>query len=321
LKGRVCAPNEQVFLNGAVVSIDAVDCDGSAVHLEVTSGLDGSYEFPEVPCGTWTVEIVKGSFTVSYGVPIEAGVDHDVTGAAEKLCFLATSATIAVMEGSWDDIGSLLSKLGLAYDTYTVEDEGKAGTILGLLSDPGKLSQYDILVANCGAYHGWMPIDFPEVMPNVRDFVLAGGSLYTSDYAWVYGEWAFPEAIEFFKSDDVLDMYTDESPQMLQTGLTIEATVVDGTLASWLGKVEIPIVVDSGPQIAPQAVGPGSFGHAVGHVFQPFGGDDAIDATIPLAISYVPAAGAGRVIYTNFHNDAQATADMLAILDYLVFTL
>ncbi len=48
---------------------------------------------------------------------------------------------------------------------------------------------------------------------------------------------------------------------------------------------------------------------------------DALSATIPLIISCVPGPGAGRVVYTNFHNDAQATDDMLAILDYLVLTL
>ena len=41
----------------------------------------------------------------------------------------------------------------------------------------------------------------------------------------------------------------------------------------------------------------------------------------PLAVSYRPAQSAGRVIYTNFHNDAQATTDILTIINYLVFTL
>ncbi len=38
-------------------------------------------------------------------------------------------------------------------------------------------------------------------------------------------------------------------------------------------------------------------------------------------MSYRPTETSGRVIYTNFHNDAQSTEDMLNVLEYLVFTL
>lgn len=321
LTGKVCAPNEQVFVNEAAVTIDTLDCDGAPLHLEVESGLDGSFHMTGIPAGSQTVNVVKGSFSVSYGVNIVAGQVVDVSGAAYKQCFAANSAKIAVMQGSWDNIESLLGKLGLAYDRYTTNDIGEAGTVLELLADLELMGQYDIIFANCGASHGWVPIENPEVMPHVKAFIEAGGSFYMSDYAWVYGEWSFPDMIEFQKSDDVLDMYTDDSPQMLQSGLSIPATVVDGTLASWLGKTQLVIEIDNGPQIAPESTGPDAFGHVIGDVNQPFAGPDALSATIPLIISYVPGPGAGRVVYTNFHNDAQATDDMLAILDYLVFTL
>ena len=320
LQGRVCSPSEQQFVAGALISVEAAGCDGLPVHLETLSESDGTYLIEGIPPGPVEVVITKGSFSTVHNIVIQPGVVHDVTGAAYKLCFDAQAASIAVMQGSWDNMESLLSKLGLEYDRYTVTDVGQDGTILELLSDLELMGQYDIIFANCGGYHGWMPIDFPDVMPNVKAWVEAGGSLYMSDYAWVYGEWSFPDAIEFFKSDDVLDMYTEASPQMLGSGLLIPATVVDGALAGHLGKTSLTIEIDNGPQIAPQSVGPMAFGHVIGDVVQLFG-DDAINATIPLVTSYVPAPGAGRVIYTNFHNDAQASDDMLTIIDYLVFTL
>ena len=155
-------------------------------------------------------------------------------------------------------------------------------------------------------------------MPNVKDFVLQGGSLYMSDYAWVLGEWSFPDKVEWYGDDDPSSMGTNTSPQVITTDTRVTAHIVDGSLASYLGKVQIPIVFDQGPQIAAVSVANGAFAHAMGHIVVPLGPNIQ---NAPLALSYVPAQGAGRVMYTNFHNDAQATSDMLTILQYLVFRL
>lgn len=302
------------------MALDAVDCEGNPVHIEVKSGADGSYHLEDVPCGKWTVNIDKGSFHRDFSFTFEPGEVHDVTGAANKLCFQATAVEIAVLQGNWDHMEQLLDDLGLAYDYYTTEDIGEAGTIYDLLNNPTAMAKYKIIFANCGGYHGWMPQDFPEVMDNVTQWVLAGGSLYMSDYAWVYGEHSFPDAIEFYGEDDPKKMYTPDSPQWVSSGNESNAMILDGALAAYLGKTSVKIVFDQGPQIAPMAGGPGTFVHAHGTIFQPFG-DKAITEPMPMILSYVPAEGAGRVIYTNFHNDAQATADILKILNYLVFTL
>jgi hypothetical protein len=45
-------------------------------------------------------------------------------------------------------------------------------------------------------------------------------------------------------------------------------------------------------------------------------------ATQPFVMSYKPyGAGGGKVVYTNFHNDEQVSADMSIILNYMVFQL
>lgn len=318
LTGKVCAPNEQVFVNEATVTIEATNCAGETVVLTATSDANGVYHFDEVPCGKHVVDVEKGSFHTDYPVNIATGEHTDLTGAATKLCFQATSTKIAVLTGNYDDIEGLLDQLGLAYHLYSTDGAVGDGDIVGLLSEPAKLAQYQIVFANCGGFHGWMPQDYPEVMPNVKDYILNGGSFYMSDYAWVYGEWAFPDAIEFMGEDDPGQMYKDGSPQLIGSGLSVLATVADGSLGAYLGKTSLVVHFDQGPQIAPEVAGSGTIPHVSAKITQlsPW-----IDATLPLVLSYKPTPTSGRVIYTNFHNDAQTTGDMLKVLNYLVFTL
>jgi len=319
IKGRVCAPNANVFVNDAHVSVEGIGCDGAPFTLETTSAADGTYYVLDVPCGTHTVNIEKGSFATTHPVTVMSGELLDVTGAANKLCFSSGAAKIAVLAGTWDDLGGLLEQLGLRYDFFNEHgDEGSDGSIVELLSDPQRLKSYDILFANCGGTTGWLPQDEPQVMPNVKDFVLGGGSLYMSDYAWVLGEWSFPDKVEWYDNDDPSSMGDSDSPQVIPSGTKVKATVADGTLATYLGKNTIDIQFDQGPQIAPVSVANGAFAHVIGDIEAPF---ELSIKNAPLALSYVPADGAGRVIYTNFHNDAQTTSDMLTILNYLVFTL
>lgn len=320
IKGRVCAPSEQVFINDADIVVSGIGCDGQPFTIETESGHDGSYWVLDVPCGTHEITITKGSYSAIYAIPVVSGEITDVTGAANKLCFEATRTRIAALDGTWDDLAGLVMQLGFDVDLYTEDAEpGSAGTIVQLLADTELLFSYDIVLANCGAENGWMPQEHPELMQSVKEFVLRGGSLYMSDYAWVYGEWAFPTAVEWLNDDDPAGMgKTATSPQQIDSGIQTRATIVDGALATLLGKTELDIVFDQGPQIAPESVGPGTFAHVVGDISVPL--EFSID-NAPLALSYRPAANAGRVIYTNFHNDAQATTDMLTILNYLVFTL
>ncbi|MCC6624260.1 MAG: carboxypeptidase regulatory-like domain-containing protein [Deltaproteobacteria bacterium] len=320
IKGRVCSPSQHVYVGGANVVVEGTGCDGQAFRKETTSANDGTYWLLDVPCGQHTITITKGSFAAEHPIAVAGGQITDVTGAAQKLCLEAARTRIAVIDGSWDDLEGLLAQLGLGYDLYNDDgDDGAVGTTVGLLSDPQTLAGYDILFVNCGATAGWMPQEHPEVMGNVKEFVVRGGSLYMSDYAWVFGEHAFPDAVEWLNDDDPTGMgKTDTSPQQIPSGTVSNAVVVDGALAAVLGKSQIRIVFDQGPQIAPLSVGAGTFAHVVGDIDVPL--DFSIDDA-PLALSYVPAQGAGRVIYTNFHNDAQTTSDMLAILNYLVFTL
>lgn len=316
LRGRVCAPNEDVFVSGATVTLlDVVDCDGTPIELEVTSDAEGYYSFPEVPCGTHRIVIEKGSFRVEHPAPVVVGQVTDLTGAANKRCFSASSTPIAVLDGSWDDLEGILDALGLDYDLYEFGLAETAGSIDYLLTHPALMATYDIVLVNCGQEHAQIP---PAAFDNLRAFVLGGGSLYGSDYAWIYGERAFPDAIEFMWTDD--DTTSNDSPKAIAGHQTFTATVDDPALADYLGKGQLDIVFDLGPQIAPEAPGVGTTVHVTADIQQPAGSKPVV-GEVPVVLSYRPAPDAGRVIYTNFHNDAQATEDITRLLYYLVFTL
>ena len=74
---------------------------------------------------------------------------------------------------------------------------------------------------------------------------------------------------------------------------------------------------DEGPLIVVDAPGPDTVVHVWGKIKQ--FNDKGYDH--PLALSYSPQPGAGRVIYTTFHNDAQINNLMRKILYYLVFLM
>jgi hypothetical protein len=321
ITGRACAPSATAAVSQATVTVSGIGCDGNPFTLTATSGADGNFNFPAVPCGTHTLTIERGSFRRDVDVMVANGRNTNLGEGATKACFQAAAARVAVLAGTWDHMQDLLTRLGIAFDLYTDDGTGAAGEIVALLSDSGAMAAYDIIFANCGHTHGNMPKDHPAVMANVRDFILEGGSFYMSDYAWTYGEWAFPDAIEFQRSDDVLDMYSERSPQLIPSDQRVNARVVDGNLAAFLGAETLEVHFDSGPQIATEKVGT-AFAHVVADFPAILAvGTDFQTRNVPLVISYRPAAGAGRVVYTNFHNDAQTTADMMAIMTYLVFSL
>jgi hypothetical protein len=319
VRGRVCAPSERVFVAGAAVTIDGTGCDGSAYHAVTVSGAEGDWAFDQVPCGTHVVTSHKGSFTADTTVTVVGGQVTDVTGAADKLCFTRDTTHMAVLGGDWDDLGGLVGDLGFSFDLYTDKPDAAAiGNMVGLLSDRVMLAEYDVLFIGCGHAAGRMAIEHPEVMDNVRDFVLAGGSLYTSDYAWTFGEAAFPDAVSWVNDDDPRSMGDlMKSPQQIPGGLAVTARVSDALLAEHLGRASLDIVFEEGPQIAPEAAGPGTTVHVAADLRL----HNRTILQAPIALSYQPAPGAGRVVYTNFHNDAQATGEMLAVMRYLVLSL
>lgn len=334
LKGLVCAPNMKTFVPNALVTVDVVDCDQVAKEFQTHTDKDGAFYFPQLPCGTHVVHVTAGSFSTTYNVTIETGKTTDISQLGMR-CFDAQKVKIAVFWGQWDKLQDLLSELGLAYKYYNYEADYFAGVApekieaFQVLNDPMQLAQYDILFFNCGSAPIKWVSSYPTIRQNLRNYVLFGGSMYASDLAWEYVEGAFPDAVKFYGTNELPSEGLDPNgPQVAKDHQNIVAHIKDGVLAAYLGLNEFVAHYGSGPLIVVEAAGEGTVAHVVGKPIiknpkygQPFQPQYIEGPEGPLVLSFTPAEGAGRVVYTTFHNDEQVDNIILKVLHYLVFLL
>ena len=316
VRGRVCAPNEQVFVNGASVWVETMACDGSPVRIEAVSDASGYYLLENVPCGEQTIEIQKGSYEHRFEVTIRAAELNDITGMGFKLCFSPTSAGIAVITGDWDNIEHLIWQLGLEADTYELyggfgdDQDWYSGQAVDFLSDLGAMQQYDIILVDCGDAHSEVASSSPAVDQNIRAFVEGGGSLYMSDWAYIYSERVWPEAIDFYGANE-----TGSDPIVL-TSAELTGIILDTDMQAYLaGATSLPIDLGLSPLVSVEGAAGTSTIHVVAQIPQ------FNNVNQPLILSYRPTATSGRVIYTTFHNEEQHMELMQKVLTYLMFVL
>jgi hypothetical protein len=267
-------------------------------------------------------------------VPIHAGQEMDVSGADIKMCFGASVVNIAVVWGQWDEMNDIIDRLGFDYEWFYYEDDlyaedpdWESVEAVQMLRDPAWLAQYNILVLNCGsAYQKWV-VEFPDLVDTIRDWVLAGGSLYGSDLAWIVGEKAFPDGVDFYGLDDKGYMAVD-GPQIIDGNQDFDAFLVEAELASYVGGGEIKVHYGPGPLISVADVGEGTTVHAKAHIEQCLGFFDdclskvKLDENQPVIVSFKPGAASGRVVYSCFHVDEQAEQEKYdKILYYMIFML
>lgn len=353
VRGRVCSPSLHVDVPNARVELSAVDCDGVARTWTTRTGPNGIWELPEIPCGTHAVHVESGAFSRDYTVQVVAGQLNDHSGAAVKSCFGGQDVPIAVFWGQWDEQEELLTELGFEHTFFNFELEYFNETppedieAVRVLRDPARLAAFRILFFDCGsAALPWVR-RFPEIGRNLREFVLGGGSLYASDLAWAYIEAAFPDAIDFYGSDDLPSTsMASDGPQQALGQADYPATVDDPTLAAYLGTGSFTTHYGAGPLIAVSDAGPGTEVKVRGIVHvelpsPPVCGDGICDPSEilqcadcsgliadeyvqhpgPMVLTHRPTATSGRVVYTTFHNDEQADELMKRLLNYLVFQL
>lgn len=302
ISGRVCDPSGDGWVIDAVVwaRID-LDHDGTEDwQTEARTDSEGRYTLQDVPPGTWTVSVQKGSYSTSFEVTVpESGGVYEVT---EETCLDPDSVTLAVVTGEYDHVESLVSELGLNYDTY----DGTAG-FRELLADPDKLATYDVLFLNCGDYRSMEDeLDADAVI--LQQFVAAGGSVYASDWASLVVEHTWPELVDLYGTDDVFESTA------VGVATRIEADVTDTIMAYAVGSTRAEIVYDLDAWIVPLAEGADTDVLVRGTV-PTFTG---VEEDVPLAMRYHPG---GRVIFTTFHNEQQLTEDMEAALEEIILSL
>ena len=257
--GTVFAPDGATPVADAYIYVPVGGVVASAVQSRedaivfTNSGADGHFLLEDVPVGTVTVKIVKGSWLKVFEAVVHGGQTTDAPASDTTLPDQGTGVPkIAVVTGAFDRMEDVLAKLGLGEvdDSGTLIPGTEKFTLIdgngtldppyedfdAILTDPTKLQSYDIIFINCGNSYENLLFDDPQVVNNLRDYVFGGGSLYVTDWSYDYVEQAFPEFIDFYGSDAVAQSEPEnwDEAAVGTGGVTNNATVVDTTLRSWL---------------------------------------------------------------------------------------
>lgn len=298
--GQICDPSGAGWVVGAYVYV-SVDDDGDGAEdwrAEDWTDDDGQFQLSGLPVGLHTLYIEKGSFSKT----VEVMLDADGLELANAECLDPDSVSVAVVSGEYDAIEELLGAMSLDYDVYN----GLNGNgYLDLLTNPGKLADYDIVFLNCGINDRWMQ-QSDEIADSLRQYVAAGGSVYASDWSYNFVEIAFPGEIDFFGED------SRAGAAYVGSMGSVTATVLDADMKGVLGSnaAELNYDLDSWAVITDTQ----SEVLLRGDVRTWNGQQEGV----PLAVQI---DSGGRVIYTTFHNERQITVDMEALLMEIILKL
>ena len=198
---------------------------------------------------------------------------------------------LAVIRGTFDDMGRLLETLGPGYRFEEVAEE--------TLRDPSISTRFDAVFLTCDD-HSKAPVGAP-LGPSLREFVTRGGTLYASDLRFDDLKAAFPE---FVDANSVTQGVKQDS---------LKAAVTDPGLRDVLG-AELPLHFDLDGWRPAAFGGPGVTVYLKGSV--PTTAGVSIDA--PLMVKF--NCGKGSVLFTSFHNTKQNSEDEAKLLKFLVLS-
>ena len=309
--GRVCAPDGTTWLGGATVYVDRAD----GTRAQTTTDADGHYTLTGVPAGNETVNISKGSFNSS--TPVTVTADQTTTIPDDQCALTSPAVKIAVVTGDYDHVQDVLSDLGVDpanVDTYEGANFSSAW-VSGLLDDYATLSQYDIVFLNCGLWDARIVV-FPDqtAIDNIKQFVQDGGSVYASDWAYSVVETAWPDMIDFRGADNSFS--GTAGPKFGDTVNGLPGTIIDANLATGMGSSSIALDYQLPEWVAMQAAAPGVTVYITADA--PLQ-DGTTLTNVPHTVGF--NAGAGRVLYTSFHQEPGVNQNQERVLQLLMFEL
>lgn len=309
VSGHVCT-FDGTGLGGATISTTMPD--GSV--RSVTSNDVGDWLMLDLPPGEYTFRIQAGSYTAERTVTVVAG---SVVDLPDDECELdQDDVKIAVIEGSWDDVYSVLINVGVepgivdVYPSY-----GGAQTVFG---DPTLLATYDVVMINCGAEEYDFQND-PVLRQNLQHYVLAGGNVYASDLAYDFVEQTFPSFIEFLGDDLVFGS--------AEAGISgdVPGTILDSFLSTAIGHSAITlhypygtwaIVTGNAASVRVLIRGRAPYDDWTGS-----GGTGTIENNPHTLLFHPGGASGGKVVYSSFHQEPGINVDQERILQLLMFQL
>ncbi len=319
VSGRVCAPDGETWLSGADVYVELEN----GTRVAVVTDADGRYALINVPVGRHTLHVEKGSFSSSSQVDVFADSDTEIP---EGECSIApVGLRIALVTGDYDDVGQVLNTIGIDNEHIEVFESSTANNNIqwvdDLLLNYERLQTFDIVFLNCGAgdrrFTGRPAIfGFPAIpvstqaIANLRQFVAEGGSVYASDWAYTFVEATWPDFVDFAGNESVDAAKVGFAP------FDVTSSITDAAMSSSLGQTSMELHYP----LAQWAVMESVSAETTVYVRANAKLDTGVTLqNVPHTIAFRP--GAGRVLFTSFHQEAGINPDMQRILQLLMFEL
>ena len=164
------------------------------------------------------------------------------------------------------------------------------------LASSAVTSQYRMIFLNCGL-DTYSLLNDPNVVTNLRAYLQAGGTIYASDWA----------------ADYVAAMFTGFTVDFTGDAQNSTAAVVEPSLQAFVGKSSVAIVYDLDAWTDIRAIP----ANAVTLLRGSYTANGVQRTNQPMAL--VIPHGAGRLVFTTFHNEAGATADQIAVLRHFIY--
>jgi hypothetical protein len=348
IMGRLCLPGTNSVLAGATVTLQATNCLGETKSFEVPSDDTGRFNMIGLPEGEHTFTVNHVSQNGSFSATVQAGeiVTVSATQADDPVCLELEPSRYAVIGGIFDEVEKVLDSMDLAYDLYESDSYGygSAGTgaltAFELLTDPALMSGYDAIFVNCGSqsreflasttdydFSAGNTVSFDynhAVYANLKTFVAHGGNVYASDWAWPIAEGIDPTAVDFYGDED-----TNGSDVLIGDEGVVTANILDTDLELFMGTNQVPIdfdlmswaVMEEAGSSNTNVVVRGDFNVSVSDPNNPWSSTSETIVDKPLLVRFKPFVAGGYVIYTSFHYERQANAQMLDVLRFLLFQL
>lgn len=288
IQGRLCDLTGNGPVAGATVFVNT-----AGGRIQTTTDANGDWVLTCVPAGSHMVRAEFGSWSVTLNANV---TPNSVTTFPGQQCLEPDSAEVAVVYGEWDTIETILDDIGVPYTFY---GQGQAGQ---LVNNAATLAQYDIVFFNCG-WEESLGIS-GSGRSNIAQFVMNGGTVYASDWAYDLIEVSWPSFVDFYGDDTVVDAAQSAG------SFNGPAFVRDFGLAAALqGRTQVTIdscctAVDSAGAGTTVYLEADRLGNGTQH---------------PLMVSFQPHMNSGKVWYTDFHNTGQL--DINDIFDWLILNL
>lgn len=315
IRGQVCDPELQIWMEGALVYTHLYDEDGVVFDTVTdTTDAEGRYTLEGLAGGyEYEIYVQKGqSLIEKFRAKLPEDGNLDIPPPP---CFGEVDMQVAVITGAYDDMEKVFQIIGVG--GYHLINGQVGSEIVDFFASVENLAEYQVIFFNGGhKEEGVIYGDGPEVQGvrnTLRTWVEGGGTLYVTDWAYDVVETIWPDPLDFLGDDSVPDAAQRGEPG------TIQATVVDPGLLAAVGVPAANVVYDLSEWPLIEDVSEGTTVYLEGDAQYRVGFDVYTVPKSPLLVEF--PAGDGRVIVSTFRNSANSSGESLAILQALISTL